>query len=122
MWRAGAGGADGMNFARGRLFGNECKHRRQRPPSLAGLRRSNGLARFGALAPATIAAAGAARAQESRPVPLVLDGQTVKIELVVHKPPGNRKFPTLVFNHGSTGRGNNPSAFQTRLGPPVRGR
>lgn len=46
-------------------------------------------------------------------VPTILreGGQVVHLEMVFHKPPGPGPFPTLVFNHGSTGNGTNPALF-----------
>ena len=40
------------------------------------------------------------------------DGKPVRLELLVAKPQGSGPFPTVVFNHGSTGRGNNPDLFR----------
>lgn len=44
-------------------------------------------------------------------VPVSIDGRPYKLELSVHKPAGAGPFPTLVFNHGSTGYGTDPSRF-----------
>jgi len=41
-----------------------------------------------------------------------LDGTTVDLELRVYKPEGEGPFPTLVFNHGSTGAGTDPDSFK----------
>lgn len=38
-------------------------------------------------------------------------GQPVRLEVVIFKPPGAGPFPTVVFNHGSTGRGDDPALF-----------
>lgn len=43
---------------------------------------------------------------------LVEDGKPIRLELFVLKPPGPGPFPTVVFNHGSTGRGDNPDLFR----------
>ena len=37
----------------------------------------------------------------------------VTLEMVIFKPPGAGPFPTLMFNHGSTGWGNDPALFTT---------
>ncbi len=50
-------------------------------------------------------------AQEWIPTPFVEDGRPVRLELLVRKPTGTGPFPTVVFNHGSTGRGHDPSLF-----------
>lgn len=44
--------------------------------------------------------------------PLIEDGRPVRLELLVRKPKGVGPFPTVVFNHGSTGRGDNPELFK----------
>jgi dienelactone hydrolase len=46
------------------------------------------------------------------------NGNPVRLEVVIEKPPGDGPFPLLVVNHGSTGRGNNPALFiQTYSNP-----
>jgi dienelactone hydrolase len=50
-------------------------------------------------------------------VPVVVDGESVKLALITYKPPGNGPFPTLIFHHGSTGRGNDPSIFARAYDP-----
>jgi pimeloyl-ACP methyl ester carboxylesterase len=40
------------------------------------------------------------------------DGKAIRLEILVRKPPGPGPFPTVVFNHGSTGRGDNPELFR----------
>lgn len=42
---------------------------------------------------------------------LVENGIPIQLELVVAKPPGTGPFPTVVFNHGSTGSGSDPAEF-----------
>jgi dienelactone hydrolase len=44
--------------------------------------------------------------------PLIEDGRPVRLELLVRKPKAAGPFPTVVFNHGSTGRGDNPELFK----------
>lgn len=44
--------------------------------------------------------------------PLLEDGKPVRLELLVRKPQGSGPFPAVVFNHGSTGRGDNPELFK----------
>jgi dienelactone hydrolase len=44
--------------------------------------------------------------------PFVEDGKPVRLELLIRKPQGPGPFPTVVFNHGSTGRGDNPDLFR----------
>lgn len=44
-------------------------------------------------------------------VPVTVDGETVKLALITFKPAGNGPFPTLIFHHGSTGRGTDTTAF-----------
>ncbi|MFC7459631.1 alpha/beta hydrolase family protein [Hydrogenophaga defluvii] len=40
------------------------------------------------------------------------------LEMVVYRPLGNGPFPTLVFNHGSTGAGNRPEWFKLTWSSP----
>jgi dienelactone hydrolase len=42
---------------------------------------------------------------------LVEDGKSVRLEVVIFRPSGAGPFPLAVINHGSTGRGSNPSLF-----------
>lgn len=51
-------------------------------------------------------------------VPVTLDGQTVRLELRVYRPPGVGPAPTLVFNHGSTGSGRDPRRFSRPIDFP----
>jgi len=41
-----------------------------------------------------------------------IDGESVRLALKVYRPPGPGPFPTLVFNHGSTGTGRDPTLFE----------
>ena len=50
-------------------------------------------------------------AQEWIATPFVEAGNPVRLEVLVRKPEGPGPFPAVVFNHGSTGRGNDPSLF-----------
>lgn len=43
--------------------------------------------------------------------PLVEDGESVELEVVLFKPLEGERFPLLVVNHGSTGNGSDPSRF-----------
>jgi hypothetical protein len=52
-----------------------------------------------------------AQVQETTMVPVMIDGQTVHLEIRIYKPSTDAKALTLVFNHGSTGRGRAPSLF-----------
>jgi dienelactone hydrolase len=45
------------------------------------------------------------------PTPFVEGGQAVELEVVLYTPPGTGPFPTVMFNHGSTGNGSDPSLF-----------
>lgn len=42
---------------------------------------------------------------------LVEGGRNVKLELLIGKPQGRGPFPVVIFNHGSTGRGDRPELF-----------
>ena len=50
-------------------------------------------------------------------VPVAVDGEQVKLAVITYKPAGNRPFPTLIFHHGSTGRGNDPNLFARPYDP-----
>jgi len=53
---------------------------------------------------------------ERVPTTLREGGAVVHLEMVFHKPAGPGPFPTIVFNHGSTGSGSNPALFtQTQV-------
>jgi dienelactone hydrolase len=53
--------------------------------------------------------ASPALAQDVSMVPVRVDGESVRLAMRIYKPAGAGPAPTLVFNHGSTGRGNDPS-------------
>jgi len=42
-----------------------------------------------------------------------------RLEVVAAKPTGNGPFPTIVFNHGSTGRGQNRSLYSRTVAPAI---
>jgi len=55
-------------------------------------------------------------AKEVLMVPVVIDGQTVKLEMIIYKPENSiSPLATLVLNHGSTGYGRNPSDFKRKV-------
>jgi dienelactone hydrolase len=56
-------------------------------------------------------ATGQERLADRAPTPFTEQGKPVSLEVVVVKPVGPGPFPTVMFNHGSTGRGDNPSIF-----------
>lgn len=43
----------------------------------------------------------------------------VRLEIVAAKPPSEGPFPTIVFNHGSTGNGQNRSLYSRTVAPAV---
>lgn len=51
-------------------------------------------------------------ARETIDTAFVEDGAPVRLVLLIRKPPGPGPFPTMVFNHGSTGRGDDPALFE----------
>jgi dienelactone hydrolase len=53
----------------------------------------------------------AVRIDERASTPFEEDGQPVNLEVVLFKPLAEGRYPTLVFNHGSTGDGSDPSQF-----------
>ena len=62
-------------------------------------------------------AAFPAFAQERALVPVTIDGAPVKLATITYKPAGNGPFPTLIFHHGSTGRGTDTAAFSRPYEP-----
>lgn len=53
----------------------------------------------------------AERTTERIPTRFVEQGQPVTLEAVIFKPDGAGPFPAVIFNHGSTGDGDQPSLF-----------
>ena len=51
-------------------------------------------------------------------VPVIVDGKSVRLEMRIYKPAGTGRVPTLVFNHGSTGRGRDPRAAREPIDFP----
>jgi pimeloyl-ACP methyl ester carboxylesterase len=58
-----------------------------------------------------LAIAVIAEAQETSMVHVTVDGQNVRLAMLIYKPSVEGKVPTLVFNHGSTGTGRDPNLF-----------
>lgn len=52
-------------------------------------------------------------------VPVIVDGQTVRLQMRIYKPARTGPVPTLVFNHGSTGRGRDPILFRRAIDFPA---
>ena len=60
------------------------------------------------------------RLDERASTPFVENGAAVELEVVIFKPFGPGPFPTVMFNHGSTGDGSDPSLFTvTSVSEPV---
>lgn len=59
------------------------------------------------------------RVSERVPTAMFELGEQVSLEMVTFKPAGPGPFPTLVFNHGSTGMGNDPSLFTATVTSPA---
>jgi dienelactone hydrolase len=53
----------------------------------------------------------ATRSVVRAPTPFVENGMAIELEVVLFTPPGPGPFPTVMFNHGSTGNGSDPSLF-----------
>jgi dienelactone hydrolase len=64
-------------------------------------------------------AATAASAQERAMVPVTIDGETVRLATITHKPPGAGLFPTLIYHHGSTGGSADPAVIARPYDPKV---
>ncbi|WP_051237588.1 alpha/beta hydrolase family protein [Ottowia thiooxydans] len=63
-----------------------------------------------------------ARTVERVPTPWSEQGRAQTLEMVVYRPPGPGPFPTVVFNHGSTGNGDKPEWFTYTWASPEAGR
>ena len=50
---------------------------------------------------------------ERAPTEFVENGEAISLEIIIFKPHGPGPFPTLMFNHGSTGSDANPAYFKT---------
>ena len=59
------------------------------------------------------------RTSERVPTGVFEHGEQITLEMVTFKPAGLGPFPTLVFNHGSTGTGNDPSLFTSTVTSPA---
>jgi dienelactone hydrolase len=57
------------------------------------------------------------RTTERIATPFIEASKPVELELIVDTPAGRGPFPTVVFNHGSTGRGVNPSEIKQTYAP-----
>ena len=63
-------------------------------------------------------AGNASPVREQTMIPATVDGESVKLATIIYRPDGAGPFPTAIFHHGSTGRGNDPSRF-SRLQDPT---
>lgn len=54
----------------------------------------------------------ATRTIERMPTPWSDAGRAMTLELVIYRPVGSGPFPTVIFHHGSTGNGDNPTLFR----------
>lgn len=64
---------------------------------------------------------GYTRSVDRVPTPWTENGQTQTLEMVVYQPIGKGQgpFPTLIFNHGSTGNGDRPELFRYTFSAPT---
>jgi dienelactone hydrolase len=65
-----------------------------------------------------IFSASHALAQERRMIPVTIDGEQVKLATIIYQPAGVGPFPVLIFHHGSTGSGTDPSLFKRPYDEP----
>ena len=80
---------------------------------------SSGVMEFAGIAPdGTVRVAGVlsqspapVKTTDRIPTPFLDNGRPVTLEVVIYKPAGNGPFPALMFNHGSTGSGDNSASF-----------
>jgi dienelactone hydrolase len=72
----------------------------------------------GALIIALLLVVSPAAAQELTMVPVTVGGETVKLAMRIYKPATPGPAPTLVFHHGSTGRGTEPRIIRMEIDYP----
>ena len=83
-----------------------------------------GLMRCALMVASVAAAAALAQTQAPLPsyrssVPITVDGETVRLDMRIYKPDGSGPFPTLVFNHGSTGYGTDSARIKQAVDAPA---
>lgn len=71
------------------------------------------------LAVASIVTEGAAPPGSVEQVPVTVDGESVRLQMRIYKPAAQGRFPTLVFNHGSTGYGTDSTRFKEPVDAPA---
>jgi dienelactone hydrolase len=69
------------------------------------------------LAFSLLASGSPAQGQERTMMPVSVDGEQVRLAFITYKPQGAGPFPTLIFHHGSTGSGTEPSRFPQTFDP-----
>ncbi len=52
-------------------------------------------------------------------VPVIIDGDSIRLQMRIYKPEGEGPFPTLIFNHGSTGYSTDPERFKESVDAPA---
>jgi dienelactone hydrolase len=52
-------------------------------------------------------------------VPVTVDGQRVRLQMRIYTPAAQGRFPTLIFNHGSTGYGTDAGRFKQAVDAPA---
>lgn len=73
----------------------------------------------GLFAPAVAQDAGATYSTTRQKVAVSIDGEPVRLQMVIHQPLGSGPFPTLVFHHGSTGYGLDETRFGRDVDAPA---
>lgn len=68
---------------------------------------------------ATALAQGAPLPSRVEQIPVTIDGESILLQMRIYKPAGQGKFPTLVFNHGSTGFGMDSTRFKKSVDLPA---
>jgi dienelactone hydrolase len=78
-----------------------------------------GLALVALLATTCVTAQVASPPGSLERVRVIIDGERVELEMRIYKPAPTGRFPTLVFNHGSTGFGMDPTRFTQPIDAPA---
>jgi dienelactone hydrolase len=52
-------------------------------------------------------------------IPVLTDDESIRLQMRIYKPDGEGPFPTLIFNHGSTGYSTDPERFKESVDAPA---
>jgi len=96
--------------------GTELVFRMRKDGDVEFLGRANGGSQVGGVLSKKLTAH---RLVERMPTSFFENGKPITLEVVIYKPAGTGPFPTVMFNHGSTGNGDNPLLFTSTWTSPA---